>query len=236
MSPRRAVRVANRKKGRGLLNKLIDSLPFEAHLPGDYRYCGPGTRLEERLKRGDPGINPLDEACKFHDIAYSKTADTAERNKADLELADRAWQRVKASDSSLGEKAAAYAVTNAMKLKAKLGMGLSPATTATTSKMKKKKKNETKKKKKVTVKKKTTPQCSTTTARIIPIPKTGAGVKKLLTGIGLAARTIAPIVKMIKTVMDGSQKKRVHVGGGLYLRPYRQGYGLYLKPYRKNLN
>ena len=43
----------------------------------------------------------------------------------------------------------------------------------------------------------------------------------------VAARTIAPILKMIKTVMDGSQKKRVHVGGGLYLRPYRQGYGLY---------
>ena len=227
MSPRRAKCVANKKKGRGLLNKLIDSLPFEAHLPGDYRYCGPGTRLEERLKRGDPGINPLDEACKFHDIAYSKTGATAERNKADLELADRAWQRVRASDSSLGEKAATYAVTNVMKLKAKLGMGLSTATTS-----KKKKKETTKKKKKVTVKK----EKQTTTARIIPIPKTGAGVKKLLTGIGLAARTIAPIVKMIKTVMDGSQKKRVHVGGGLYLQPYRQGYGLYLKPYRSNLN
>ena len=231
MSPRKVTTCrTNKKKGRGLLNSLIDSLPFEAHLPGDYRYCGPGTRLEERLKRGDPGINPLDEACKFHDIAYSKTSDTAERNKADLELADRAWQRVKASDSSLGEKAAAYAVTNAMKLKAKLGMGLSKTTT--TSSKKKKMKKETKKK--VVVKKKTPPQCSTT-ARIIPIPKTGAGVKKLLTGIGLAARTIAPIVKMIKTVMDGSQKKRVHVGGGLYLRPYHQGYGLYLKPYRNNL-
>ena len=35
-----------------------------------------------------------------------------------------AWQRVKAKDASLSEKSAAYAVTNAMKLKAKTGMGL----------------------------------------------------------------------------------------------------------------
>ncbi|KAG8250358.1 hypothetical protein J6590_103442, partial [Homalodisca vitripennis] len=34
-----------------------------------------------------------------------------------------AWERVKASDSSLGEKAAAWAVTNIMKAKTKLGGG-----------------------------------------------------------------------------------------------------------------
>ena len=242
----------NKKKGRGLLNKLIDSLPFEAHIPGDYRYCGPGTRLEERLKRGDPGINPLDEACKLHDIAYSKTSDTVERNKADLQLADRAWQRVKASDSSLGERAAAYAVTNAMKLKAKLGMGLSntsssPSSSSSSSKKKtpaKKKKTEQKKKvnkKKTTTttttKKKAAVKSQKPAERIIPIPKTGAGLKNLLTGIGLASRTIAPVAQLIKTVIAGFQKKKnVHVGGGVYLRPYRQGYGLYLKPYRSNLN
>lgn len=61
---------ATKKRGVGLLNKIIDKLPFELHVPG-YQYCGPGTHLQKRLTRGDPGINPLDTACKRHDIAYT---------------------------------------------------------------------------------------------------------------------------------------------------------------------
>ena len=41
------------------------------HIPG-YQYCGPETKLRERLAREDPGVNELDRACKEHDIAYSK--------------------------------------------------------------------------------------------------------------------------------------------------------------------
>jgi len=44
---------------------------FEAHIPG-YNFCGPGTKLQKRLERGDQEINPLDEACKVYDIAYSQ--------------------------------------------------------------------------------------------------------------------------------------------------------------------
>lgn len=107
-----------------VVNKAVDLLPVELHLPGGYRYCGPGTKLKERLARGDPGINKLDEACKEHDIAYSKYKDNRHRSTADSLLADRAWARVKSSDASLGERAAAWAVTNAMKVKAKLGGGV----------------------------------------------------------------------------------------------------------------
>ena len=99
-----------------VLNRAIDILPVELHIPG-YQYCGPGTKLKERLARGDPGINKLDSACKLHDIAYSKYSDSQSRAIADKELAERAWQRVGASDSSLKEKAAAWAVTNIMKIK-----------------------------------------------------------------------------------------------------------------------
>ena len=106
-----------------VLNTGVDLLPVELHLPGGYRYCGPGTKLKERLERGEPGINKLDEACKVHDIAYSKSSDNASRRIADRKLADSAWARVQASDSSLGEKAAAWAVTTAMNAKAKLGAG-----------------------------------------------------------------------------------------------------------------
>ena len=104
--------------GKGILNTIIDNLPVSLHVPG-YNYCGPGTKL-----RGQPAVNKLDEYCKQHDIFYSKNTDTAARTKADLVLADRAWGRVKSLDAGIGELAAAYAIVNAMKAKAKLGMGL----------------------------------------------------------------------------------------------------------------
>lgn len=105
-----------------VLNKAVDLLPFEAHLPG-YNYCGPGTKLKKRLARGDKGINGLDEACKLHDIAYASHSDSENRRRADNELAERAWQRFKSSDSSVAEKAAAWAVTTAMKAKSSIGSG-----------------------------------------------------------------------------------------------------------------
>lgn len=106
-----------------LINKAIDAIPIELHLPGGYAFCGVGTKLEKRLARGDVGINGLDKACKIHDIEYSKFSDNANRRRADKDLAERAWQRFKASDSSLGEKAAAWAVTTAMKAKTAIGGG-----------------------------------------------------------------------------------------------------------------
>lgn len=110
-------------KGSGLVNNLINKTPIEIHIPG-YSYCGPGTKLEKRLKQGDKAINDLDEACKSHDIAYAQNKDTNSRNIADKVLAEKAWTRVKAKDSSIGEKVAAYAITNIMKAKSKLGMGV----------------------------------------------------------------------------------------------------------------
>lgn len=106
-----------------LVNKSIDLLPIELHLPGGYQYCGPGTKLKKRLTRGDPGINKLDQACKEHDISYSKFSDSANRSVADRILARKAWERVKASDVSFGERAAALAVTAAMKTKTAFGGG-----------------------------------------------------------------------------------------------------------------
>lgn len=88
------------------------------------RFCGPGTRLQQRLARGDRGVNPLDEACRAHDIAYSQSNSLSDRHKADFQLENRAWERVKSKDASFGEKAAAWSVTTAMKAKRKMGMGM----------------------------------------------------------------------------------------------------------------
>jgi len=64
---------------------------------------------------------------------------TSERNRADSILIDKAWSRVKAPDSSLGERAAAYFVTNLMKAKKKFGMGLNKTENKGRKKIKKNK-------------------------------------------------------------------------------------------------
>ena len=110
------------KTGKGFVNYLINSLPVEAHVPG-YQYCGPGTKLKKRLDHGDKGINPLDAACREHDIVYASSKNLGDRHKADKLLENRAWERFKAKDTPRKEKLVAYAVTNAMKAKRKLGMG-----------------------------------------------------------------------------------------------------------------
>lgn len=75
------------------------------------------------MARGDRGINPLDEACREHDIAYFRSQALPDRHKADEVLENKAWQRVKSADASLGERSAAWTITNTMKAKRKLGMG-----------------------------------------------------------------------------------------------------------------
>jgi hypothetical protein len=116
-------RRTSEKKGRGLINALINRLPIELHIPG-YQFCGPGTRLSKRLARGDKGINPLDEACKAHDINYAKSNKLEDRHKADKLLGDKAWERFHSKDATFGEKAAALTISGIMKGKTKLGMGV----------------------------------------------------------------------------------------------------------------
>lgn len=64
----------------------------------------------------------MDSACKEHDFKYADKK--ANRKQADWDLENKAWQRVLAKDSRLPEKAAAWFVTNAMKVKRKTGAGL----------------------------------------------------------------------------------------------------------------
>jgi len=77
----------------GALQKLN---PPEMHWPG-YQYLGPFTKLEKRLKRGDPGINRLDRIAKQHDMDYAKA-----KTKQDIWKADR--KMVRAIDQLPGKK------------------------------------------------------------------------------------------------------------------------------------
>lgn len=76
-----------------------------------------GTKLDRRLARGDPGINPLDVACKQHDIAYTEHPGSDDRYFADKTLQKEAMKRVFAKDASFGERATALGVAAAMKAK-----------------------------------------------------------------------------------------------------------------------
>lgn len=109
--------------GTGFVNSLINNLPYELHLPG-YKFCGPGTRLEDRLKRGDRGVNALDESCRKHDVAYAQNKDLGARHKADDILANDALAVLKSKEASVGERLSALGVAGVMKAKVKLGMGL----------------------------------------------------------------------------------------------------------------
>lgn len=111
-------------KGKGVFNTLLDKLPVELHLTPSYNFCGPGTKLQKRLARGDTGINPLDNHCRVHDIAYSQSKNIEDRHAADKILQQGAWQRVKSKDANFGERVGAFAVAAAMKAKRTLGLGM----------------------------------------------------------------------------------------------------------------
>lgn len=111
------------KGGKGIVNWMIKHLPMEMHIPG-YQYCGPGTKLKERLANNDPGINDLDRACKEHDIAYSRVKDVSGRNQADIVLGKKAFERARATDASISERAAAFTIAGIMSVKSRMGMGL----------------------------------------------------------------------------------------------------------------
>ena len=72
-------------KGGSLLNKVINNLPVEMHLPG-HNFTGPCTKLNKRLKpdltpkEWSKPINRVDKAAYHHDICYLKNDDTATRN------------------------------------------------------------------------------------------------------------------------------------------------------------
>ena len=73
------------QEGGSLLNKFINNLPIEMHLPG-HNFTGPGTKLNKRLnpdltpKKWSKPVNRVDKAAYHHDVCYLKNNDTATRN------------------------------------------------------------------------------------------------------------------------------------------------------------
>lgn len=253
----------NRKKvvkRKGFVNSVINKLPIELHLPG-YQYCGPGTKLDSRLARGDPGINPLDRACKEHDIVYSQKKAIDDRHIADKILATKAWERVKSKDADLNERANALLVSNIMNLKAKFGMGVKKEGKV---KNKKSKTFPTFKhlvqKAKVAIKngKPTTAKESMKLAlqaakkecknnkqhlrapRVIPVPKTG-GILPLipifagLSALGALTGGASDIAKAVIAANDAKKQLKETTRHNETMEAIAMGRGLYLKPHKTGL-
>ena len=127
-----------KQKGGGIADKFIENLPFELHLLGTVHkepfqandssligakedstrrmeFAGPGTKFDIRSARGERGINLLDNAAYYHDLAY-KSKDAATRNKADTTLSDAAEKYLTRSHLSALDKIDAKIVKTAMKL------------------------------------------------------------------------------------------------------------------------
>ena len=89
-----------------------------------YNYCGPGTKLEERLASDDPKyrepINKLDAICQQHDIDYSNAQSSSDKHAADDIMLQRISEipyRERPWGTSLAQAAIAT--------KKKLGLGAS---------------------------------------------------------------------------------------------------------------
>ena len=96
----------------------------EFHLtrfPGfkNINFADQNTRLNERLARGDEGINRLHKVCKTHDIDYSNAKSLSDKHKADQEMIEAIEQF---PNQSLTERA----VKNTIKLKKKIGLDVKP--------------------------------------------------------------------------------------------------------------
>ena len=112
-------------KGKGIINKAINNLPFEMHLPG-YNFAGPGTNLVKRLnpdltpKAFSKPINRVDEAAMNHDICYLKNKDTKTRNN----ICDKKMlEDLKILNPSIRERIDKSIVANIIKAKMAFGMG-----------------------------------------------------------------------------------------------------------------
>jgi len=149
------------KKGgsTSLMSKFINALPFEAHLRDllfdrkglakiiprlqKYSFCGPGTKLDRRLKFTDykpkdatnpelrkaiadvvtPPVNALDTQCMYHDVAYKYFKDTKGRNQADALLSRTAG--VESSNAPhLSTRLNSKLVKKVMDFKVKKGIGM----------------------------------------------------------------------------------------------------------------
>ena len=115
-------------KGGSLLNKVINNLPVEMHLPG-HNFTGPGTKLNKRLnpdlspKEWSKPINRVDKAAYHHDVCYLKNDDTTARNAVCDKNMLKELEGI--YNSTIRERMEKGLVSSLIGAKARFGWGLS---------------------------------------------------------------------------------------------------------------
>ena len=121
------------QKGGSLLNKAINNLPFEMHLPG-HNFTGPGTKLKKRLnpdltpKKWSKPVNRVDKAAYHQDVCYLKNDDTDTRNAVCDKNMLKELEGI--YNSTLRERLDKSIVSNLIGTKVKFGMGVKKKTLA----------------------------------------------------------------------------------------------------------
>jgi hypothetical protein len=126
------VRVEAKLLGGGDLIDYLGEKFGEIHLPG-HNFTGPGTKLAERLERGDKPVNQVDALAKEHDIAYRDSKDKPNkkemRRKADKEMLKKLDEL---ENLTIGERIEKRIVKPVLKTKLFLGLGLEDASSGET--------------------------------------------------------------------------------------------------------
>ncbi|KYN50305.1 hypothetical protein ALC62_10890 [Cyphomyrmex costatus] len=143
----------------------------------------------------------LDAACREHDIAYSQSKDLVSRHSADRALAEKAKERITASDSTLGEKAVATAVWAAMKAKTKLGMGV-------------RKRKKSRRTRILSVAKR---------GGFLPILPVLGALGSLIGGAASVAKAVGDRKAARRQLEELQRHNRAMEGCGLYIAPHKRG-------------
>ena len=89
-----------------------------------YNYCGPGTKLEDRLASNDPKYrdptNKLDAVCQQHDIAYREAGDDLAKKHAADKIMEDSIKAIPFGQRPWFATLTMYAI----KTKRKLGLGV----------------------------------------------------------------------------------------------------------------
>lgn len=120
------------KLGGDIVSSVISKIPVEFHLRTlkgkKYSFCGPNTKLDERLNPDDTPkewskpINKVDEVCLHHDLAY-RDADLGKgtRHEADKKMLD---ELDNLKNLNFNEKLARTVIKPIIGVKHKLGLGI----------------------------------------------------------------------------------------------------------------
>ena len=123
--------ISKSKTGGDIVSSVISKIPIEFHLRTfegkKYSFCGPNTKLEERLNLDDPPkewskpINKVDEVCLKHDIAY-RDSDLGKgtRHQADKNMLQ---DLDNLKDLNFNEKLGKLIIKPIISTKYKLGLG-----------------------------------------------------------------------------------------------------------------